>query len=143
MATAWNRTSSVLRDVVMFSCFHAPGEKVRSDSFEKLDPALEAGELVSIRDWFRSLADDRLPRWAHLTFTEPCLGFEFLARDAAGVRFAVDLRAELRPQFRLRQLSAATEQWVVVFHFDAERLALVADAVDGLVAEFPVRSRDD
>ena len=73
------------------------------DPYEAVDPALEATELPRIADWFRALADDRLPRHATLGFTEPCLAFEFLARDDAGVRFAVHLCGELRPPFPLRQ----------------------------------------
>lgn len=69
------------------------------DMFERVDAALEAGELVSMRNWFRALSEDRLPRVARLEFTEPCLSFEFLARDENGVRFAVNLDAELRTLF--------------------------------------------
>ena len=43
------------------------------ESFEAVDPALEATDLPKIRDWFRALAADRLPRYARLSFTEPCL----------------------------------------------------------------------
>src|SRR5688572_14130589 len=46
-------------------------------SFEKVDPALEAHDLLKVRNWFRALAELRLPRVAHLTFVEPCLSFEF------------------------------------------------------------------
>ena len=110
-------------------------------SFEKVDPALEATDLLRIRDWFRSLAADRLPRFAHLTFIEPCLSFQFLATDSAGVRFAVHLGAELRPSFKLCQLSCVTDEWGVVFHLDAERLAAVVAAVEGAIERFPTRDR--
>jgi hypothetical protein len=110
------------------------------DHFERVDPALEANDLIRIRDWFRALAADRLPRYAHLGFIEPCLGFEFLARDDAGVRFAVLLSHELRPHFQLRQLGAVSDDWIVVFHLDPARLAAVAAAIDAAIARFPVRS---
>jgi hypothetical protein len=109
-------------------------------TFEKVDPALEATELLSLRDWFRSLANDRLPRYAHLEFTEPCLGFEFLAKDDTGVRFAVHLRDELRPTFDLEQFSCVTAAWAVVFHFDAERLASVASAIEATLDRWPIRA---
>lgn len=107
--------------------------------FERVDAALEASELVEIRDWFRALAVDRLPRYAHLSFTEPCLGFEFLARDDAGVRFAVHLGHELRPPFALEQLGGVDDEWIVVFHLSAPRLTAVADAVEAAIARFPTR----
>jgi hypothetical protein len=123
-------------------CFVRVTVRQAQESFEKTDPALEATDLPRIRDWFQALAADRLPRFARLTFIEPCLGFEFLARDAAGVRFSVRLGAELRPGFELRQLGCATSEWAVVFHLDAERLAAVAAAVDLAVRAFPVRDRN-
>jgi hypothetical protein len=107
--------------------------------FERVDAALEAGDLSRIREWFRALAADRLPRYARLTFTEPCLAFEFLARDDAGVRFAVHLSHELRPTFKLQQLGHVSAAWVLVFHLDFARLAAVADAVDATREKFPTR----
>jgi hypothetical protein len=110
-----------------------------SESFEKVDPALEATELLLLRDWFRCLANDRLPRYANLTFTEPCLGFEFLARDAVGVRFAVHLDFELKPDFPLRQLSYSTNDWQVVFHLSFDRLTVLLDSIEATILKFPVR----
>jgi hypothetical protein len=75
-------------------------------TFEKVDPALETPDLIVIQDWFRALANDQLPRYAHLTFTEPCLSFEFIAKTDAGIRLAVQLSHELRSGFPLKQLSA-------------------------------------
>lgn len=86
------------------------------------------------------MANGRLPEWAHLNFIEPRLSFEFVARDRDGIRFAVHLRAELRPKFKLRQLSTSTKEWPVVFHFDSERLSAVALAAEAALATFPIRS---
>ena len=122
-------------------CFVRVAIRQGSRVFEKIDPALEAHDLSRIRNWFRALADLRLPRVAHLTFVEPCLGFEFLGHDEHGVRFAVHLGAELRPPFSLEQLSEISKEWVVVFRFDAQQLADVASAVDTLCETFAVRSR--
>ena len=58
-------------------------------AFHKIDPALEATELCSIRDWFSALASNNVPRYAQLGFVEPCLSFELLERHDEGVRFAV------------------------------------------------------
>jgi hypothetical protein len=109
------------------------------ESFEAVDPAIEATELPAIRDWFRALAADRLPRYATLGFTEPCLAFEFLARDDAGVRFAVHLCGELRPRFPLRQLGFEDAEWRVVFHFTPVRLGAVAASAEAALGQFPVR----
>ena len=110
-----------------------------AESFQAVDPALEATELPAIRDWFRALAADRLPRYATLSFTENCLAFEFLARDDAGVRFAVHLCGELRPPFSLRQFTYEDAEWHIVFHFTPERLAAVAAAAEATLGRFPAR----
>jgi hypothetical protein len=110
-----------------------------AESFDAADPAIEATELPAIRDWFRALAADRLPRYACLSFTEPCLAFEFLARDDAGVRSVVCLSAELRPPFPLRQLGYEDAEWGVVFHLSPERLGAVASAVEATLGRFPAR----
>ena len=110
------------------------------ESFEKIDAALTASEVVSIRDWFRCLAGERLPRWAHLQFTEPCLGFQFLAMEDAGVRIAVHLNDRLRPPFRLKQLRLETEEWQVVFLLDGEDLARVIERVESQIQTHPVRT---
>jgi hypothetical protein len=112
-----------------------------ADSFEKVDPALEAGDILRIRDWFRALAEDRLPRYAHLDFIEPCLSFEFLGATSEGVRLAVHLGAELRPPFPLRQLSHVSDDWAVVFVLASAQLHAVADACEEAGRRLPVRSR--
>jgi hypothetical protein len=113
-----------------------------SRSFEKVDPALEAHDLQRIRNWFRALAELRLPRVAHLTFIVPCLSFDFLASNERGVRFAVHLGAELRPPFPLEQLEMVDKDWAIVFCFDPQQLAAIADATDILCTRFVVRSRE-
>lgn len=109
------------------------------ESFEAVDPALEATELPRIADWFRALANDRLPRYATLSFTEPCLAFEFLARDDAGVRFAVQLSGELRPPFPLHQFGSQDSDWHIVFHCTPERLAAVTASAEATSSQFPAR----
>lgn len=112
-------------------------------SYVKEDPALETQDLVRLREWFQCLAEDRLPRYAHLTFVEPCLSFEFLGKDDAGVRFSVHLSAELRPDFRLKQLSLSTRSWQVVFHLGAEALGAIVERIEASVRRFPVRHARD
>src|SRR5688572_28118293 len=71
--------------------------------FEQLDPALEARDLERIETWFTCLSEQRLPRWAKLSFIEPGLEFEFLANPRSMVRIAINLKQELRPHFMLTQ----------------------------------------
>ena len=85
------------------------------------------------------LATDRLPRYATLSFTEPCLALEFLARDDAGVRFAVHLCGKLRPPFPLRQLGCGDRDWHIVFYCTPERLAAVAASAEATSGRFPPR----
>lgn len=114
-----------------------------SKTFLKVDPALETTELPDLRAWFSALANDRLPRFSHLTFTEPCLSFEFLAKEAGGVRFAVHLSHELRPNFRLKQFSRSTRDWSMVFCLTPERLSGIVDELDATILKFPDREPED
>ena len=109
-------------------------------SFEGVDPALEAIDLPSIRDWLMCLKNGRLPRWAHLTFTEPCLGLEFLAREQTGVRIAVHLGGALRPPFPLEWLGMAWDSWQVVAVLDRDELGAMVAGVERTMSQFPVRS---
>ncbi|MEQ9501570.1 MAG: hypothetical protein RIT81_32165 [Deltaproteobacteria bacterium] len=108
--------------------------------FMKRDPALEATDLARIRQWFRCLADDRLPPSAHLGFTEPCIRFQFLARGHDTVRFAIHLDHELRPSFPLEQFESNSNDWIVVFRATFSELSDLADAVGRAALKFPARS---
>ena len=109
------------------------------DSFHKIDPALDATDLRSIRDWFSALARNNLPRFALLSFVEPCLSFEFLGCNDAGVRFAIHLGAELKPNFQLKQLSYESKKWGIVFHLEPWRLAAVVTMLEEASGIFPPR----
>ena len=111
-----------------------------ADSFERVDAAIEAGDLPRIGDWFQALAERRIPRRVRLSFIEPCLSFELLAAEPEGVRFAVHLAAGLRPPFPLRQLSAVSKKWSVVFVLRTEQLVAVATACEETARRLPVRS---
>ncbi len=53
--------------------------KQENQTFVRVDPALETTELVELYEWFESISKNRLPQYAQLTFTEPCISIEFLA----------------------------------------------------------------
>lgn len=107
--------------------------------FEKRDSSLEAADLPRIADWFLALAERRLPRFARLTFSEPCLAFAFIGADDAAVRISVDLDADLRPNFPLNQLGATTTDWSVVFELSSCQLAITAMAIREKSLKFPSR----
>ncbi len=111
------------------------------DTFQTVDPALEAADLLRVRDWFHCLATERLPRRAHLSFIEPCLGFEYISRSDAGIRLGVHLAAELAPPFPLTQFSATSRQWQIVFELDSSSLLGVVAELDDTIRRFPIRSR--
>lgn len=111
-----------------------------AESFEKQDPALEAPDLLTVRDWFDCLSAHRLPRRAHLGFIEPCLAFEYISRNEQGVRFGLRLGAELTPPFPLRQFGEPTTDWRIVFELSATALCTVVAELDTAIARFPRRS---
>ncbi|MCB1777644.1 MAG: hypothetical protein KDI50_09425, partial [Candidatus Competibacteraceae bacterium] len=89
--------------------------KQGKDFFETIDPALETTELLVILEWFKCLAEPKLPRYARLCFTEPCLEFAFLARKDDSVRIAIRLSHEMKPSFDLKQFGQLFSEWEVIF----------------------------
>lgn len=111
------------------------------DAFESIDPALEACELVGIYEWFKCLAENRLPRYAHLTFTEPCIGFEFLAYKDDRVRFSVELGHELKPNFDLNQFRPEKRDWVIVFELNRTDINGLLDGIGDAIKQYPIRDK--
>ncbi|MEE2730547.1 MAG: hypothetical protein VYA55_06960 [Pseudomonadota bacterium] len=111
------------------------------DKFEYTDPALDARDLLKIRDWFKCLSERKLPRFARLTFIEPCLEFEFLACEGPTVRIAIGMSRELKPSFELNQFGRANPSWRVVFELsEKEFIAILANMAKAII-NYPVRGR--
>ncbi|MFC6633704.1 hypothetical protein [Microbulbifer taiwanensis] len=113
--------------------------KQDEDTFEAEDPALETTELLSILEWFRCLSERRLPRYARLCFTEPCLEFEFLACTDSSVRISIHLSYELKPNFDLKQFGQRPSEWGVVFELDESEFNKVISGVESALVKCPVR----
>lgn len=113
------------------------GEKV----FEKIDPALDTRELIEIHNWFKALAEKRLPRFAHLTFTEPCLSFEYLACGSDNVRFSINLSHEFKPSFKLEQFKSSSKDWRIVFELDDTGFTDVLSSLERSIEKYPSRAR--
>jgi len=107
--------------------------------FHKTDPALEAQELVCLREWFECLSSKILPRYSRLSFTEPCIGFEFLAHHDGLVRIAIHLAHELKPPFLLEQFRASSDEWRIVFELDVEDFRAILSGINSAISTFPVR----
>jgi hypothetical protein len=122
--------------------YEFPQEKVVQDNrvFEKVDPALEADEIEHIYDWFECLSNAQLPKYSNLTFTEPCLGFEFLSNRNGVVRIAIDLNHELKPDFELRQFAREQKDWRIIFDLKESDFKQVLEGIKGSKSQFPVRS---
>jgi len=108
--------------------------------FDKIDPALEADEIEHIYDWFECLSNAHLPKYSNLSFTEPCLGFEFLSNRNGVVRIAVELSHELKPDFELRQFAREQKDWRIIFDLKENDFKRVLEGIKGSKGKFPVRS---
>jgi len=106
---------------------------------ELIDPALEVTELVQLQNWFTCLAKKRLPEFSHLTFTEPCISFEFLANRSGLVRIAVRLSHELKPSFKLKQFQFESNDWDIVFEVDEKKLKEIIVGIKNSLYKYPVR----
>ena len=113
------------------------GEEV----FEKVDPALEASELLELHSWFKALSENRLPRYSCLSFTEPCLSFEYLSFSSDIVRFGIKFSNELKPNFELNQLHSTSKNWNVVFGLKLGELASIAASIEHTCKNYPVRAK--
>jgi hypothetical protein len=107
--------------------------------FEAIDPALETYDLIAIQNWFKSLSEGKLPRYAHLAFTEPCISFEFLACKDSRVRLGINLHNELTPDFKLKQFNARHSNWAIVFELDNDDFKKTLDGIRTAIDTYPVR----
>lgn len=107
--------------------------------FEKVDPALEANELIELCEWFKCLSNNRLPRYAKLTFAEPCLSFEFLACSNNHVRISVELSHELKPEFELEQFNTKHSEWIIVCELDSKDFEKVIKCIEATIDLYPIR----
>lgn len=112
------------------------------DEFERIDPALEAAELLELRDWFKNLSQRTLPRYSRLSFTEPCLSFEYLSFDDEIVRFSIEFSNELQPLFKLKQFHSSTQEWNVVFGLKPDELATIAATIEEVCRLYPAREEN-
>lgn len=113
--------------------------KQENERCELVDPSLEATELVQLLDWFSSLSEGRLPRYAHLTFTEPCISFKYLAFTGDVVRIAIVLGHELTPSFKMKQFGKKSEAWSVVFELNGLAFNKILSGIKGALERWPIR----
>ena len=109
--------------------------------FEKVDPALEASELLELHSWFKALSENRLPHYSCLSFTEPCLSFEYLSFCCDIVRFGIKFNNELKPNFELNQFNSTSKNWNVVFGLRPSELAFIAASVENACKCYPIRAK--
>ncbi len=109
--------------------------------FEKIDPALEATELVELCEWFQCLSENRLPKYAQLTFTEPCISFEFLSCKNEQVRISVALSHELKPDFELEQFQSTHSDWVIVFELNSKDFEKTIYGIGAATNQYPSREK--
>ena len=110
-----------------------------NNSVELLDPAIETTELVQLLLWFSRLAEGRLPRYAHLTFTEPCISFNFLSFKDDVIRISVTLSHELKPDFPLVQFGRESSEWCIVFELSENQFKNIRNGIKSTLKRYPIR----
>ncbi|MFC1836860.1 hypothetical protein ACFL2Q_19400 [Thermodesulfobacteriota bacterium] len=108
-------------------------------SFEAVDPAIEASDLVRIFEWFKCLAEHRLPPYAELCFTEPCISFGFLAHRNEKVRISIELSNKLKPDFNLSQFGLSETDWRIVFELDNVDFERTLHGIEAATRQHPIR----
>ncbi len=112
-----------------------------SESFERIDPALEAKEVLIIYNWFKDLSNNCLPSYANLSFIEPCISFSYLASKEGDVRIAINLSHELKPEFKLNQFQSDTHNWNIIFELNNEDFANVLSGLNKAIEMCPIRDK--
>jgi len=116
--------------------------KQGNDIFRKVDPALEAVEIASLLEWFKCLSMRRLPTYNCLTFTEPCLEFEFLSCKNETVRISINLKYELKPDFSIFQFGRANSKWCIIFEITMQDFDEIIIALESTLESYPIRGDD-
>lgn len=106
---------------------------------ELVDPAIETTELVKLLHWFTDLSEGRLPSYAHLTFIEPCISFQFLAFKDGVVRIAIRISHELKPDFEINQFGRSSADWSVICEINQAVFNTVLSGIKATLESFPVR----
>lgn len=115
------------------------GDKI----FERIDAALETTELVDLCQWFTSLSEHRLPRYAQLDFTEPCIRLSFLACKDNRVRISIALSHELKPDFELEQFKEIHREWDVIFELTGNDFEHIIHGIKAAIQHYPMRGKHE
>ena len=108
-------------------------------NFKRVDPALETTELVRLHQWFKCLSERRLPKFANLSFTEPCISFQFLGCTDEDVRISIQLGYELKSNFEIEQLGINNDNWKIVFTLNDRDFEGVLDGISQTLIAYPIR----
>lgn len=113
------------------------------DVFEETFPAIETTDITKLSTWFQRLAERQLPRFARLSFTEPCIQLAFLAYKEPTVRISVRLSHELKPSFKIKQFRSPFDnpEWEIVFELNDEDFRTIICNLEQIETIYPVRLR--
>jgi hypothetical protein len=114
-----------------------------NEMFEVVFPALETTDLIRISEWFQRLAEYKLPRFAHLSFTEPCIEFQFLACTEHRVRISINLCHEMKPTFKLNQFNLPFDDpdWNIIFELNADNFQTIIGNIKKVIEQYPARNK--
>ena len=110
-----------------------------NERFEVTDPALETTEIIKILEWFKCLSLHKLPRFNKLSFTEPCLEFEFLACHNSKIRIAINLSHEMKPHFKINQFKRKINDWNIIFELSTDDFKSVIMDLEATLMQYPNR----
>lgn len=107
--------------------------------FEKVDPALEVPDLYKLYHWFNALAQGRLPTYAELNFTEPCLSLNFISYHDEIVRISITLNCEIMPDFALDDSTHLIKDWTLFFDLSKNTFELILKSIQQWIQDYPKR----
>lgn len=109
--------------------------KSQIGDWEVTDPSLTTWEVQEIIDWFKTLADDQIPKSRLLGFTEPNLSFTLLDNNNKLTRsFLISFHLESRPGF-----AADDKECYINFVANNQELREIADDLQAELNKYPER----
>ncbi len=120
----------------------------KENTFETVDASLLTNEIQQLLEWFQCLSARKLPQYATLDFTEPCLSFEFIACKKDWVRISIKLDYEMKPNFLLEQFFSFDDEnsiddcdFEMIFDLTQNDFSAVIANLQETVKKFPTRHK--
>jgi len=107
--------------------------KSKMGNWQTIDPSLVIWEVEELIDWFRTLLQNKQPKFANLSFIEPNLSVELL-ENAETSKFRIKFDLESKPQS-----AKENEKYYVDCVADKQELKRIVEELEKELEKYPKR----